>query len=97
MVSNILRPPRPKKPEKENEPPSESQPCTSAHLQLPLAQCSDVQVPTTLNDQCNFQEGSTSPFHSTTKTEQTSLSTQCIYSAVFMLFSCISFPVLKGA
>ena len=47
MVSNILRPPQPKKPEKENEPPSESQPCTSAHLQLPLAQCSDVQVPTT--------------------------------------------------
>ena len=38
-----------------------------------------------------------SPFHSTTKTEQASLSTQCIYSAVFMLFRCISFPVLKGA
>ena len=42
MVSSILQPPEPKKPqpEKENEPPLQSQPYASA-------QCSDVQLPTT--------------------------------------------------
>ena len=38
MVSNILQPPQPKKPEKENMPASQSQPCTSA-------KCSDLQLP----------------------------------------------------